>query len=63
MGVYMVSLVAGVFLPLDFVTGLLGMNLGFIPWTSEPWAFTAVCAFLGAIVAFELWLFRRFQWI
>ncbi len=60
---YMVSLVAGVFLPLDFVTGLLGMNLGFIPWTSEPWAFTAVCAFLGAIVAFELWLFRRFQWI
>lgn len=58
---YVLSLVAGVFLPLGFVTGLLGINVGGIPGTEYPWAFAIVtgCLFLVGLV--ELWLLRRLQ--
>ncbi|NEL27822.1 MAG: zinc transporter ZntB, partial [Xanthomonas perforans] len=34
-----IAIVAMVFLPLTFVTGLLGMNVEGIPFAKEPWAF------------------------
>ena len=37
------SVVALVFLPTTFVTGLLGMNVDGIPYQHQPWAFAAVC--------------------
>ena len=49
-----IAIVAMVFLPLTFVTGLLGMNVAGIPFAHEPWAFwgvVAVCAALGLAVA------------
>lgn len=59
------SIVALVFLPLTFLTGLLGMNVDGIPFAHEPWAFGAVCAIsfavAGAITTWfvaERW-FRR----
>lgn len=57
---YVLSLVAGVFLPLSFVTGLLGINVGGIPGANDGLAFWLVCAGLGAVAAVVLWLFRRF---
>jgi zinc transporter len=39
------SVVAFIFLPLTFVTGLLGMNVEGIPYAKEPWAFWGVVAF------------------
>jgi len=51
----LISIVALIFLPLTFVTGLLGMNVEGIPFAHEPWAFGAVCGFCfvvaGAITA------------
>jgi zinc transporter len=47
----LISIVAMVFLPLTFITGLLGMNVDGIPYAHEPWAFDAVtgaCALLAA---------------
>jgi hypothetical protein len=38
------SLVSAFFLPLTFVTGLLGMNLEGIPFSHEEWSFPAVVA-------------------
>lgn len=38
----LVAVVALIFLPLTFVTGLLGMNVAGIPYADEPWAFGAV---------------------
>ena len=38
-----ISIVALIFLPLTFLTGLLGMNVEGIPYAKEPWAFDAVC--------------------
>ncbi|SMF64785.1 zinc transporter ZntB [Allosphingosinicella indica] len=40
-----ISIVAFIFLPLTFVTGLLGMNVGGIPYAHSPWAFWGVVAF------------------
>jgi zinc transporter len=37
-----ISIVALVFLPLTFLTGLLGMNVNGIPFAREPWAFWGV---------------------
>jgi zinc transporter len=46
-----ISVVAFIFLPLTFITGLLGMNVEGIPYAQEPWAFWAVVLFCLAIAA------------
>jgi zinc transporter len=49
----LISVVALIFLPLTFLTGLLGMNVEGIPFAHEPWAFwgvTGVCAAIAACV-------------
>jgi zinc transporter len=49
-----ISIVAMVFLPLTFLTGLLGMNVEGIPYAQEPWAFwgvVGVCFVIGGLVA------------
>lgn len=53
------SMVAVVFLPLTFLTGLLGVNLGGIPYATEPWAFWAFCGILAGATALTLWLALR----
>ncbi len=60
---YVLSIVAGIFLPLGLLTGLLGINIGGIPGTENPWAFTIFCVFLLAISVFLVWLFRRMKWM
>ena len=56
---YVLSLVAAVFLPLGLLTGLLGINVGGIPGTENPWAFTVVCVILVVLAAIQIWLFHR----
>jgi zinc transporter len=49
-----ISIVALVFLPLTFLTGLLGMNVEGIPFAHEPWAFwgvVGVCAAMAAAIS------------
>jgi len=60
---YVLSVVAAVFLPLTFVTGLLGMNVGGLPGTQNPYAFIQmVTAMIG--MAFVLLVFFRWRrWI
>ena len=60
---YVLSIIAGIFLPLGFLTGLLGVNVDGIPGDKTPWAFAALCVFMVAIGVLEVWLFRRFKWI
>lgn len=55
---YVLSVVAAIFLPLTFVTGLLGMNVGGLPGIENPRGFfiaTAImlCATLGLIALFK----------
>ncbi|HKT77689.1 MAG TPA: CorA family divalent cation transporter, partial [Sphingobium sp.] len=46
-----ISIVALVFLPLTFLTGLLGMNVDGIPYAHEPWAFWGVVGVCVAMAA------------
>jgi zinc transporter len=60
---YILSLVAAIFLPLGLITGLLGINVGGIPGSEFGWAFLIVCVFLAAIAFVEFWLFKRKKWL
>ncbi len=54
------SIVAAVFLPLGFLTGLLGVNVGGIPGVHSPYAFWIVC---GASAALATGLYTFFRWL
>jgi zinc transporter len=60
---YALSVVAGIFLPLGMLTGLLGINVGGMPGVESSSAFWVTCILLVVIVAGEIWLFRRMKWI
>ena len=60
---YALTILAGVFLPLTFLTGLLGINVAGIPGSENPWAFVSVCVILAGITVAQIWVFRRFKWI
>jgi zinc transporter len=60
---YLFSIIAGVFLPAGFFTGLLGVNISGIPGTETPWAFTLFCVGLFATMAFEVLLLKKFKFI
>lgn len=57
------SIAALIFLPVTFVTGLLGMNVAGIPFAQEPWAFWGVVAFCVLIGAAVLALFVKVRWL
>ena len=60
---YVLSIVAGIFLPLGLLTGLLGINVGGIPGTESHWAFTIFCVLLLIVAAGQVWLFKRKKWM
>ena len=57
------SVVSVIFLPIAFVTGLLGMNVGGMPWAETASGFWIVCAMLAVMASFSAglvwWLLRR----
>jgi len=60
---YVLSIVATIFLPLGFITGLLGINVGGMPGAGDPLAFWGVCLFLVVLVGAELYLFKKKKWL
>jgi zinc transporter len=60
---YVLAIVAGIFLPLTFITGLLGINVGDIPLADRGshgfWIVAGLCA---AILVVEVLLLRRLKW-
>jgi zinc transporter len=59
---YLLTIVAAIFLPLGFLTGLLGINVGGMPGVDNPEAFWAVVGLCGAILVMQLALFWRWKW-
>ncbi len=59
---YLLSVIAGIFLPLGFLTGLLGINVGGIPGAENPWGFASVIIILGFIILVQMFLFRWKRW-
>ena len=60
---YVLSIVSAIFLPLGFLTGLLGINIGGIPGADYGGAFFVFCALLVGIVGFQIWLFKSKKWM
>lgn len=60
---YLLSIGATIFLPISFVTGLLGVNVGGIPGTHAPNGFWLLCAGLAALVGAQLVVFRWLKWL
>lgn len=59
----MLSIVALVFLPLTFITGLLGMNVKGIPYSDAPWAFWGVTGLCAAIAIGVTAWFAAAHWL
>lgn len=60
---YVLSIVAVIFLPLGLLTGLLGINVGGMPGEKWHWAFWSVTGLLVVLAVLEIWVFRRLKWI
>ena len=60
---YVLSIVAGIFLPLGLLTGLLGINVGGMPGTDNAAAFGLVCIVLVALAIVEVYVLRRMKWM
>ncbi len=60
---YTMSLLAMVFLPTTFLTGLFGVNLGGIPGNSAPFGFGTFCLMLLALVGGVAWWLKRSRWL
>ena len=60
---YRFGVITGIFLPMSFLTGLLGINVGGIPGSDNPYGFIMACG-LMVVVALGQWLlFRRLRWV
>lgn len=60
---YMLSVIAGIFLPLSFIASVFGMNLGGIPLNEHPYGFltiNVIMAFVGVLIWF---LFKKWKWV
>ena len=60
---YVLSIVAAFFLPLGFLTGLMGVNLGGIPGADNPIAFLAFAVILVVVLGLQVYIFRRKDWL
>lgn len=60
---YMLAIVAAIFLPLGFVTGLLGINVAGIPGAEDPDAFLIVSGTLSTAVIMQIAFFKWKGWL
>ncbi len=60
---YLLGIITGFFLPMSFLTGLLGINVGGMPGAENPYGFAIACGLIASIAVFQWWLFRRLRWL
>ncbi|MGV8863561.1 MAG: zinc transporter ZntB [Pseudomonas sp.] len=60
---YRFGIITGIFLPMSFLTGLLGVNVGGIPGSGSPYGFLIACLIMAAVAVGQWWLFRRLRWV
>jgi zinc transporter len=60
---YLLSIIAAIFLPLGLLTGLLGINVGGIPGTESKWAFSLVTAVLVGLAIILVAWFKKIKWL
>ena len=60
---YLLTIVAAVFLPLGFLTGLLGINVGGMPGVNDDNAFWIVVGLCCLVFMMQLALFWKWKWL
>jgi zinc transporter len=60
---YALAIVTAIFLPLSFLTGLLGMNVAGVPFTTQPWAIWVWGGVFLVVLTGQLLLLRRVKWL
>lgn len=60
---YALSLVATIFMPLSFLTGLLGVNLGGIPGADSKWGFLVFVGMILGVFVVQLLYLKKMKWI
>ncbi|AJQ97732.1 zinc transporter ZntB [Gynuella sunshinyii] len=60
---YVISIFSAIFLPLGFLTGLLGVNVGGIPGANDSFAFLVFILILLSVFGVQWWLFKKYRWL
>lgn len=60
---YLLAIVAALFLPLSFVTGLMGMNVAGLPGTENQWSFIVLALIMTGLAAGIMGVFRWQKWL
>ena len=60
---YIMAIISAIFLPLTFLTGLLGINVGGIPGAENENAFYIFTIVLLFVVTFQFFIFKKSKWI
>ncbi len=61
--IYRFGVITGIFLPMSFLTGLLGINVGGIPGSENPYGFVYACLLILVVAVGQMWLFKRLRWV
>ncbi|MGB3456088.1 MAG: zinc transporter ZntB [Litorimonas sp.] len=57
------SVVAAIFLPLSLISGMMGINVGGMPWVENEGGFWYVTAIITVIGVIQLAVFRLLRWL
>lgn len=59
------TIIATIFMPITFITGVFGQNFGHLPQVEHDngYLFWIVLAFIGLVTLVQLWYFKRRRWI
>ena len=60
---HVLSIAAQFFLPLGFLTGLFGVNIGGVPGIDTPWAFAILCLSMVGLSALMALILRALRWL
>ena len=60
---YVLAIISAIFLPLAFLTGLLGINIGGMPGVENDNAFWIFCGLMAVLLGLELVIFKRLKWL
>lgn len=60
---FVLAIISAIFLPLGFITGLFGVNVGGVPGVENGLSFWALCAGMVVLTGVLLFLFRKMKWL
>ena len=60
--IYLLTMVASVFMPLSFLTGLFGMNVGGIPGAQFGHGFLVMCIIMVVLLVVQYLFFKKRHW-